>query len=82
MFENGCPIHDSLKGFSEWMLSAGAISVLARLAARHDKFYERLLATLNTQVQEYILSCTNEAKAEAIKSSLLNLKTIKQNLRL
>jgi hypothetical protein len=38
LYEDGCPIHDSLKGFSEWMLSVGAISILERLAARHDKF--------------------------------------------
>jgi hypothetical protein len=82
LYEDGCPIYDSLKGFSEWMLSVGAISTLERLAARHGKFYERLLATLDIQVQEYILSCANADKAEAIESSLLNLETIKQNLGL
>jgi hypothetical protein len=82
LYEDGCPIHESLKGFSEWMLSVGTISILERLAARHDKFYERLLAKLNIQVQEYISSCADSAKAEAIKSSLLNLEMIKQNLRL
>jgi hypothetical protein len=64
------------------MLSVGAFSILERLAARHDKFYEWLLATLYIRVQEYISSCADAAKAKAIKSSLLNLETIKQNLRL
>jgi hypothetical protein len=64
------------------MLSVGAISTLERLAARHGKFYERLLATLDIRVQEYSLSCADADKAEAIESSLLNLETIKQNLRL
>jgi hypothetical protein len=82
LYEDGCPIHESLKGFSEWMLSVGAISTLERLAARHDKFYERLLTTLDTRVQEYASSCANADKAEAIESSLLNLETRKQNLRL
>jgi hypothetical protein len=82
LYEDGCPIHDSLKGFSEWMLSVGAISTLGRLAAQHDKFYKRLLATLDIRVQEYISSCADADKAEAIESSLLNLEMIKQNLRL
>jgi hypothetical protein len=82
LYEDGCPIHDSLKAFLEWMLSVGAISILERLAAGHDKFYERLLARLDIRVQEYISSCADAAKAEAIESSLLNLDTIKQNLRL
>jgi hypothetical protein len=82
LYEDGCPIHDSLKGFSEWMLSVGAISTLERLAARNDKFYERLLETLDIRVQEYTSSCANADKAEAIESSLLNLETRKQNLRL
>jgi hypothetical protein len=72
LYKDGCPIHhDSLKGFSEWMLSVGAISTLERLAAQHDKFYERLLATLDIRVQEYISSCADADKAEAIESSLL-----------
>jgi hypothetical protein len=64
------------------MLSVGAISTLEGLAARHGKFYERLLATLDIQVQEYFSSWVDADKAEAIESSLLNLETIKQNLRL
>jgi hypothetical protein len=64
------------------MLSLGAISILVRLAARHNTFYERLLATLDIRVQEYISSCADPDKAEATKSLLLNLETIKQNLRL
>jgi hypothetical protein len=82
LYEDGCPIHDSPKGFSEWMLYVGTISILERLAAQHDKFYEPLLATLDIGVQECISSCAGAAKAEAIESSLLNLETIKQNLRL
>jgi hypothetical protein len=71
LYKDGCPIHDSLKGFLEWMPSVGTISILERLAARHHKFYKRLLATLDIGVQEYISSCADAAKAK---------KTIKQTL--
>jgi hypothetical protein len=36
------------------MLSALAISILERRASKHGRFYERLLATLDIRVQEYI----------------------------
>jgi hypothetical protein len=34
----------------QWMLSASAISILERLAAKHGRFYKRLLATLSIRV--------------------------------
>jgi hypothetical protein len=82
LYGDGCPIHESLKTFSEWMLSASAISTLERLAAKYDRFYERLLATLDIRVQEYISSCADSSKVDEIESSLLSFDGLRQNLRL
>jgi hypothetical protein len=64
------------------MLSASAISTLERLAAKYDRFYERLLATLDIRVQEYISSCADSSKVDEIESSLLSFDGLRQNLRL
>ena len=82
LYEDGSPIHAALKSFAEWMLSAGAISILERLAARHHRFYERLLATLDIRVQGYISSCAYAATVDQLESSMINFEIIKQNLRL
>ena len=76
------PFGKRLKSFAEWMLSAAAISVIERLASKHARFYERLLATLDIRVQEYIATCADAANEDEIESSLLNFGTLRQNLRL
>jgi hypothetical protein len=82
LYGQSSPIHEALKELAEWMLSAGAMSVLERMADRVPKFYERLLATVDIRVQEYISSCAYADEAEAIESSLINFETIKTSLRL
>lgn len=82
LYGANCPIHDSLKTFAEWMLSASAISILERLASKHGRFYERLLATLDIRVQEYISSCSDAVDVDEIESSLLNFGPLRMNLRL
>jgi hypothetical protein len=82
LYGENCPIHDGLKTFAEWMLSASAISILERLASKHGRLYERLLATLDIRVQEYISSCADSSDVDEIQSSLLNFGSLKRNLRL
>lgn len=82
LYGDNCPLHDGLKTFAEWMLSASAISTLERLASKHRRFYERLLATLDIRVQEYISSCSDSADVEGIEFSLLNFGSLRMNLRL
>jgi hypothetical protein len=81
-YGDNCPIHDGLKTFAEWMLSASAISILERLASKHGRFYERLLATLDIRVQEYISPCADSSDVDEIESSLVNFGSLKRNLRL
>jgi hypothetical protein len=65
----------------EWMLSASAILIIKRrLASKHDRFYEPLLAALDIQVQEDIASCTNSSDANEIEASLLNFGWLRRNL--
>jgi hypothetical protein len=82
LYGENCPIHDGLKTFAEWMLSASAISILERLASKHGRFHKRLLATLDMRVQECISLCANSSDADEIESSLLNFGSLKRNLRL
>jgi hypothetical protein len=82
LYGENCSIHDSLKTFLEWMLSASAISILERLASKHGRFYKRLLTTLDIRVQEYISWCANSSDVDEIESSLLNFGSLKRNLRL
>jgi hypothetical protein len=82
LYGENCPIHDGLKTFAEWMLSASAISILERLASKHGHCYERLLATLDIRVQEYIASCADSSDVDEIDSSLLNFGSLRRNLRL
>jgi hypothetical protein len=82
LYGENCPIHDGLKTFAEWMLSASAISILERLVSKHGRFYERLLATLNIRVQEYISSWADSSDVDEIESSLLSFGLLKRNLRL
>jgi hypothetical protein len=82
LYGENCPIHDGLKTFAEWMLSASAISILERLASKHSRFYERLLATLDIRVQEYISSCSDSVDVDEIESSLLNFGSLRMHLRL
>jgi hypothetical protein len=76
------PVHVSLKGLAEWMLSAGAMTVLEQLASRIDRFYERFLATVDIRVQAYICSCAYVETADAVEQGLINFEPIKTNLRL
>jgi hypothetical protein len=82
LYGENCPIHYGLNTFAEWMLSAGAISTIERLASKHSRFFERLLATLDIRVQEYISSCADSATVDEIESSLLNFGPLQLNLRL
>jgi hypothetical protein len=82
LYGENCPIHNGLKTFAEWMLSASAISILERLASKHGRFYEQLLATLNIRVQEYISSCAGSSDIDEIESSLLNFGSLKRSLLL
>jgi hypothetical protein len=58
------------------------MTTVERLATKHDRFYERLLATIDIRVQEYISSCADAANVDAIESSLLGFDALQQHLRL
>jgi hypothetical protein len=62
------------------MLSASAISTLEQLSSKHSQLYERLLATLDIRVQEFISLCSDSANVEGIESSLLNFGSLRMNL--
>jgi hypothetical protein len=82
IYRDGCPIHESLQAFGEWMLSTEAMNKLENLEKKHDRFFERLLATLDIRVQEYIASCADAATVDEIESSFLDFTSIQQHLRL
>jgi hypothetical protein len=72
LYGNDCPIHNALRSFSTWILSAAAIVVMERLTTKYSRFYERLLATLDISVQAYIASCADAGQADEIEGTLLN----------
>jgi hypothetical protein len=82
LFGDNYPIHENLKSLADWMISAVTISILERLASKHPKFYERVLATVDIRVQEFISSCADAVDVDAIETSLLDFETLKQQLRL
>jgi hypothetical protein len=81
LFGDGCLIYINLKAFTDWMLSPAAMATLERLSTKHPRFYERLLATLDIRIQEYITSCSDAATVDEIESSLILFEGLKQSLR-
>lgn len=81
LFGDGCPIYINLKSFADWMLLPAAMATLERLASKHPRFYERLLATLDIRIQEYIASCSDATTVDEIESSLVLFESLQQALR-
>jgi hypothetical protein len=77
MYGDHCPVHDTLKSFSEWILSPGAIVILERLAKKYPRLNEQLLATINISVQAYLSSCADADDVASIELTFLNFDGLK-----
>ncbi len=65
------------------MLSPQAMSILKMLATKHDRFYERLLASIDVRVQAYIFECSKvQSHVDDIDASLLNFMPLRKHLQI
>ncbi len=83
LFGETCPIYEGLNSFAAWMLSPQAMSILEMLATKHDRFYERLLASIDVRVQAYIFECSKvQSHVDDIDASLLNFMPLRKHLQI
>jgi hypothetical protein len=65
------------------MLSPQAMSILEMLATKHERFHERLLASIDVRVQAYIFECSKvKSHVDDIDASLLNFMPLRKNLQI
>ena len=83
LFGVTCPIYEGLNSFAAWMLSPQAMSILEMLATKHDRFYERLLASIDVRVQANIFECFKvHSHVDDIDASLLNFMPLRKHLQI